>query len=72
MQEQTSSTHRLASLLVGMDVGEWIAERRSHPYGPTWQTIALELAKATGDEVRVSRETVRQWHLDAVTDEAVA
>ena len=58
---QRTATQRLASLLLGADVAEWIAERREHPYSPTWQQIADELDEATNGQVKVSRETVRLW-----------
>lgn len=56
-------------MLLGEDVIEWIRERRGHPYSPTWQTIADELREATGGQVDVTREAVRQW---AAEPEAVA
>lgn len=61
MQPQTTPTQRLATALLGQEVGEWIAERRNHPYRPSWQAVADELREATDGQVDVTREAVRLW-----------
>ena len=62
MQPGTTATQRLATKILGQDVGEWIAELRDHPFRPHWQAVADALREATDGEVDVSRETVRLWH----------
>lgn len=56
-----SHAQRLATALLGRDVGEFIAEQRDG--GKSWQAIAIKLRDLTGGErgVTVSDETVRRW-----------
>lgn len=61
MATNRTSTQRLATLLLGQDVVEWVRERRGHRYSPTWQAIADELSEATGGQVSVTREALRLW-----------
>lgn len=60
---QRTAAQRLATVLLGQDVVEWVKERREHPYSPTWQAIADELRKATDGQVDVTRESIRMWTL---------
>ena len=50
---------RLATLILGEPVGDWIRER--HRPGCSYSDIAGELALATGGQVRVSRQAIHQW-----------
>lgn len=52
-----SIAHRLASALLGVDLGHWIKERRLAGIG--WRRIAAELSDATNREVSLSHETLR-------------
>lgn len=56
----TTPTQRLASLLLGRDVNEFIAERRAA--GRPWRYVARDLYDATEGQVDVTYETLRQWH----------
>lgn len=69
MQRTNTATQRLASVILGQDLGEWVAERRAHPYEPSWQAIADELREVTDNEVDVSRETLRLWYGQRVAGE---
>lgn len=53
-------TQRLASLLLGTDVRDFIAEKRTA--GRPWRFITRDLYEATGGQVDVTHETLRQWH----------
>ena len=68
MQELTDK-QRLATELLGTNVIDWIAERRARRESerPSWtfDSIAAELADATGGAVQVSREAIRQWLAEA-------
>lgn len=54
-----SAQERLASLLLGRPVGEFICEHADDDRSLTW--IRKALATATNGEVDVTRETVRKW-----------
>jgi hypothetical protein len=56
-------TQHLASLKLGRDLGEYVAEKRWA--GATWSTIATELSIDTDGVVNISREALRQWYGDA-------
>ena len=56
-------TQRLASVLLGTDVREFIAQKRNE--GRTWRFIARDLYEATSGQVDVTYETLRQWHGEA-------
>ncbi len=53
-------TQRLATLLLGADVLDFIAERRSA--GRAWRFIARDLHDATDGQIDVTYETLRLWH----------
>lgn len=57
-----TATQRLATLLIGQDVRDFIAERRTQ--GRAWRFIARDLYEATGGQVDVTYETLRGWHED--------
>ena len=54
-----TARQRLAGLLLGRPVGEFIAEKRAN--GSTWPDIAVALRDATDGEIAVTGEAVRQW-----------
>ncbi len=64
MSATETPSQRLATLLLGMPVAEWIASQRE--LGRTWREVAQRLDHATKGQVVVSYESVRQW-ADEVT-----
>lgn len=58
-RETASPSEQLASLILGRDVRDFIAERRAE--GRSWRLIAQDIADATGRRVNVTYETARQW-----------
>lgn len=60
---KTTPTTRLASLLLGQDLGEWLTTQRDR--GLSWQEVADALTEATRGEVVVSDEWLRLLHRDA-------
>ena len=62
-----TSTQRLASLLIGQSVDEWIQARRER--GHSWRRISIELHDLTSGQVSVTGEAIRQW---AARDEDAA
>jgi hypothetical protein len=57
MDMQTTSTTRLASLLLGVDLEDWVQERREQ--GRSWLSISRELKEATNGDVTLSHEGLR-------------
>lgn len=57
-------TMKLASILLGQDVREWIGHRRTD--GRSWRLISRDLYEATNRQVDVTHESVRSW----VTEDA--
>lgn len=64
---KTTPTTELASLLIGEDLGQWLAQRREQ--GRTWAGLAADLDDATNGKVQVSREAIRLWFLEPATQE---
>ena len=64
MSATATPTQRLATLILGMPVADWIAGQRE--LGRTWRDIAARLDHATKGQVIVSHESIRQWS-DEVT-----
>lgn len=60
MQTQTP-TQRLADVILGRPVDEWIAERRNLPNPRSWRLLARDLYDATDGSIDVSHETLRLW-----------
>ena len=56
---EATDKQRLATILLGRPVHEWISEQRR--YGYSWRDTAKLLTKATGGVIVVSHESVRQW-----------
>lgn len=57
-------TQRLATVLLGEDLGQWVAERRDPDALHSWRLISQQLAKATDGQVDVTGETLRSWYGD--------
>lgn len=55
---------RLATVLLGKNVRDFIAERRAE--GRSWRLIARDLHSATDGQVDVTSETLRTWAGEAV------
>lgn len=53
-----SPLQRLASVLLGEDVGPWIRRRRPEL---AWRKIATELSDATNGEIDVPAQTITNW-----------
>lgn len=50
---------KLAGMILGQPVDQWIRDRRSE--GQSWRTITTNLTAATNGQVDVEHETVRRW-----------
>lgn len=50
---------RLADLIMGRPVNDFIAERRVA--GVSWRQIKAELEQATDGQIKVQHETLRRW-----------
>lgn len=61
MPRQTAN-HRLANLILGRPLAEFVAERRADD--ASWARIAKDLREATDGAVDVSRESLREWFMD--------
>lgn len=61
----TTATQRLASLILGQDVLDFIAARRPPAGNTAWRFIARELYDATDGQIDVTYETLRTWHGEA-------
>jgi hypothetical protein len=59
MSEPETPNQRLATILLGMPVQEWIIDQRD--MGRSWRDIAQRLNHATRGQVDISYEAVRQW-----------
>ena len=66
----TAPRQRLATLLLGRPVLDFIAEHRAN--GASYRTVALALRDATDGEIDVSDVTVRSWVLAATNAEDAA
>lgn len=56
-------TQNLASALLGEDVFDWLTHRRTSKPRWSYALLAEELDAATGGQVRVTGEAIRQWML---------
>lgn len=52
---------RLATMLLGRPVLDWVREKRAEDPQPSWTAIAEELNHRTNGAVVVTREAIRQW-----------
>jgi hypothetical protein len=59
MPPTESPNQRLASILLGQPVQEWIAGQRT--LGHTWRHISTALKDATNGQVIVTHEALRGW-----------
>lgn len=60
-----TTTQRLAGLLLGEPLEEFVRTRREAKRA--WRLVARDLWKATNGEVDVTHETLRTWYPDADT-----
>lgn len=65
-----SARQRLADLLLGQPVADFIAERRTA--GARWHVIAADLRAATDGEIDISGEAIRQWHARSLVEDVPA
>ena len=56
-------TQKLASIILGQDVREWIVRRRSD--GRSWRLISRDLYEATNKQVDVTHESIRSWVIES-------
>lgn len=54
-----TATQRLADLLLGQPVMEWVDERRAK--GLSWRKVAIELRDRTEGEIDVAPATLIAW-----------
>lgn len=71
MKSDSTANQRLAELLLGRPLSEYVIEKRTSVPRWTWRLIAEQLATDTEGDVQVSHETLRQWY-GATDDEAAA
>jgi hypothetical protein len=56
---------RLATLLLGTDLEQWVIERRNPPdIRRSWRVISNELRRATDGQVDITGESLRSWYGD--------
>lgn len=60
--ESITPTHRLASMILQRDLGEYVAEKRAD--GRAWRLISRDLWQDTDGLVDVTYETLRTWFPD--------
>ncbi len=56
---EVTDKQRLATILLGQPVRDWIVGQRHHGY--SWREISKMLTEATDGSVVISHESVRQW-----------
>lgn len=66
----STPTRRLAEVLLGRPLDEWVRERRAA--GSSWRLISMELWDATNHEVVVTYETLRSWFPDETNGDGEA
>jgi hypothetical protein len=54
-----TANQRLASLLLGQPVDQWLTQRRES--GRSWRLIARDLYDATNGQVDMTYEALRRW-----------
>lgn len=55
-------TQKLASMLLGRPVDEWIRSRRTA--GRSWRLVSRDLYEATNGQIDVTHEAIRRWVAD--------
>jgi len=63
MPKQTAK-QRLADLVLGRPLAEFVAERRAD--GTAWRRIAQDLTDATDGSLDISGESLRSWFCDDI------
>jgi hypothetical protein len=56
---ELTSTQKLAGIILGRPVEDWIDDRRTA--GRSWRLIARDLYEATNGQVDITHEAVRRW-----------
>lgn len=56
---EPSPTQRLAGIILGEPVNDWITARRAE--GMSWRLISRSLRERTGGQIDVTYETLRAW-----------
>jgi hypothetical protein len=56
---EPTPTQKLAGIILGRPVEDWIEDRRSS--GRSWRLIARDLYEATDGQVDITHEAVRRW-----------
>lgn len=55
----TTPHQKMAGLLLGQPVDQWIRDKRAE--GTTWRAITRLLRERTGGQIDITHETVRAW-----------
>lgn len=55
----STPTQRLASLILGRPVQDWIHDRRRA--GRSWRLIARDLYEATNGQIDITHQAARNW-----------
>jgi hypothetical protein len=63
-----SPTYRLADILLGGKLADYVHEARAA--GRSWRRIAIDLRDVTKTEIDVTHETLRSWFPDEPDDDA--
>lgn len=61
-----TAKQRLADLVLGRPLGDFVAERRAD--GKAWRRISRDLADATDGAIEISGESLRSWFCDGLED----
>ena len=64
MPGSATPTRRLADILLGRDLAEYVDERRSTEPPTSWRRIARSVYEDTNGEIDVTAETLRLWFPD--------
>lgn len=59
---QGTPTQRLASVLLGRPVQDWLSDRREA--GRSWRLVARDLYEATNGQIDITHEAARKWAND--------
>ena len=59
MVRDMTPNQRLAAMILGEPVGNWITLQRTQ--GQSWRAIADDLRVRTNGQVNVSHEAIRRW-----------
>ena len=62
MPTELTPTQRLAALVLGRPLDEYVTEKRQATPRWSWELIAEQLAADSGGQVDISREALRRWY----------